>query len=280
MNASRISGTGAYVPARCVTNQALEARVETTHQWIVERTGIETRYFAEEGVETTVTMGAAAARRALESASLDPSQIDLIIVATSTPESFFPSTACLIQQALDIPVCPAFDVQVACSGFIYALTIAHQFILAGSAKRALVIGSEVMSRVLNWADRGSCILFGDGAGAVVLEASETPGILSFHIQADGRQKDLLKLENRAGAYLEMQGRQVFRFATHMMEKVAMDALIKAGLTPEDVDWLVPHQANIRIIQAAAERLNLPMAKVVVTLDRYGNTKYHHEQPQH
>lgn len=270
MTFSKILGTGAYLPTNVVTNADLEKRIETSDQWITDRTGIKKRHIAS-GSETTTSMAVSAAKQALEAAGLEPKSIDLVLVATCTPEKMFPSTACLIQQELGISPCPAFDIQAACSGYIYALSVADQFIRTGMVKRALVVGSETMSSVLDWQDRKTCILFGDGAGAVVLEASETPGILSTAISADGRQKDILYLNNQPGAFLQMQGNIVFKNAVHVLDRVATEALDRHGLKTEDLDWLVPHQANIRIIQATAQKLGLPMERVVVTVGEQGNT---------
>jgi len=267
---SHIKGTGGYLPKRIVPNTELETKIETTHEWIVERTGIKQRHIANPE-ETTVFMGVEAAKKALESAGIKPQEIDMVIVATCTPDIIFPSTACLIQQALDIPPCIAFDVQAVCSGFIYALSVADQFVRTGAAKRPLVIGSEVMSRIIDWKDRRTCILFGDGAGALVLEANSSPGILSSAISADGRYKDILYLNSSPGSYMQMQGNALFRLAVNMLDQIANKVLSEHHLSVSDIDWLVPHQANIRIIQAMAEKLGLPMEKVVLTLGEQGNT---------
>lgn len=277
---SKIGGTGSYLPAQILTNHDLEKKLDTSHAWIVERTGIERRHIANEN-ETTEIMGAKAAKMAMEAANIEPNEIGLIIVASCTPEKMFPSTACLIQEILDIPKAPAFDIQAACSGFIYALSVADNFIRMGQVKHALVIGSETMSKVLDWKDRKTCVLFGDGAGAVLLSRSETPGILSTEISADGRHKDILYLDNQKGnqkerdtafnPYLQMQGNLVFRLAVNMLDQVAVTAMVKNKLECSDVDWLVPHQANIRIIQAMAEKLKIPMERVAMTLKDHGNT---------
>ncbi|CRI67370.1 3-oxoacyl-(acyl-carrier-protein) synthase 3 (3-oxoacyl-(acyl-carrier-protein) synthase III) (Beta-ketoacyl-ACP synthase III) (KAS III) (EcFabH) [Thiocapsa sp. KS1] len=273
---SRILGTGSYLPARTVTNADLEAIVDTTATWIFERTGIEKRHVVSEG-ETCCDLAEAAARRALDAAGLQPSDIDLIIVATTTPDQFFPSTACLLQQRLGVHGCPAFDLQAVCTGFVYAVGVADKFIRTGSAKRALVVGAETLSRILNWEDRGTCVLFGDGAGAVILEASDEPGILSTHLHADGAYKDLLQVPGGLGnghpdaRFMEMKGNEVFRVAVTTLGRIVDETLDAAGLTKSDIDWLIPHQANIRIIQATARKLDLPMERVVVTVADHGNT---------
>jgi 3-oxoacyl-[acyl-carrier-protein] synthase III len=279
---SRITGTGSYLPPRRVTNAELAADlathgVETSDQWIVERTGIRARHFADEGV-TASDLGAQAARQALESAALRPQDIDLIIVATSTPDMVFPSAACILQNKLGIAGCAAFDVQAVCSGFVYALTIADAMIKTGSASKALVIGSEVFSRILDFNDRTTCVLFGDGAGAVVLEASDTPGILASDLHADGKHVGILCVPGTVSRgkvlgdpLLKMDGQAVFKLAVGVLEDAARAALDKAGRTADDIDWLIPHQANIRIMQSTAKRLKLPMDKVVVTVDQHGNT---------
>jgi 3-oxoacyl-[acyl-carrier-protein] synthase-3 len=273
---SRILGTGSYLPARTVTNADLEAIVDTTATWIFERTGIEKRHVVSEG-ETCCDLAEAAARRALDAAGIHPSDIDLIIVATTTPDQFFPSTACLLQQRLGVHGCPAFDVQAVCTGFVYAVGVADKFIRTGAATRALVVGAETLSRILNWEDRGTCVLFGDGAGAVILEAANEPGILSTHLHADGAYKDLLQVPGGLGnghpdaRFMEMKGNEVFRVAVTTLGRIVDETLEAAGLTKSDIDWLIPHQANIRIIQATARKLDLPMERVVVTVADHGNT---------
>ncbi len=269
--------TGCYLPNRCLTNDAIAKQVDTSDAWITERTGIRQRYIAA-ATDTSASMGEAAARQALQSAELPATEIDLILVATCTPDQVFPSTACHIQQRLEVGDCIAFDVSAACAGFIYALSIAEKFISSGSVKRALVIGTEVMSRVLDWSDRSTCILFGDGAGAFLLEAVATPGLQATVLHADGQHKDLLYVPNRmAGsvltndAYLCMQGREIFRLAVKMMADAAAEVLAKANVAIDTVDWIIPHQANLRIIQAVAKQLNLPLEKVVVTVDQHANT---------
>ncbi len=279
---SRITGTGSYLPPRRVTNADLAAElavqgVETSDEWIVERTGIRSRHFAAPDV-TTSDLGVQAARQAMEAAGVGPSDIDLIIVATSTPDMVFPSAACILQNKLGIAGCPAFDVQAVCSGFVYALTVADAMIRTGSARRALVIGSEVFSRILDFKDRTTCVLFGDGAGAVVLEASETPGILATDLHADGKHVGILCVPGTVSGgkvlgdpFLKMDGQAVFKLAVGVLEDAARKTLAKAGRTDADIDWLIPHQANIRIMQGTAKKLKLPLDKLVVTVDQHGNT---------
>jgi len=279
---SRITGTGSFLPPRRVTNADLAAQlaakgVETSDEWIVERTGIRARHFAERDVGSS-DLGLAAARHALEMAGRKASDIDLIIVATSTPDMVFPSTAAILQHKLGIAGCPAFDVQAVCSGFVYALTVADSMIKTGAASKALVIGSEVFSRILDFNDRTTCVLFGDGAGAVVLEASDTPGILASDLHADGKHVGILCVPgNVAGGQvlgdpvLKMDGQAVFKLAVGVLEQSARAVLAKAGKTETDIDWLIPHQANIRIMQGTARKLKLPADKLVVTVDQHGNT---------
>ncbi len=280
MTYSRVVGTGSYLPPQILTNADLEKKVDTSDQWIVERTGIRERRVAGPE-ETSCSMGVEAARRALTSANLAPTDVDLIIVATTTPDLVFPATACLLQERLGMRNCPAFDVQAVCSGFIYALAIADKFIRTGGARRALVIGTETFTRILDWTDRGTCVLFGDGAGAVIVEASESPGILSSHLHADGRYADLLCVPSGVSkgydkviasqAYVHMAGSEVFKVAVRVLGEVVDEALEANGMQRSDIDWLVPHQANIRIISATAKKLGLPMERVVTTVDRHGNT---------
>jgi 3-oxoacyl-[acyl-carrier-protein] synthase-3 len=280
MTYSRIQGTGSYLPEKVLTNQDLESMVETTDQWIQERTGIKKRHIAAEG-ETTADLGVIAARRAMQMADKSPEDIDLIIVATTTPDKVFPSTACLIQKRLDIHGCPAFDVQAVCTGFVYALSIADNFIKAGAAKTALVIGAETLSRIVDWTDRSTCVLFADGAGAVVLEASEEPGILSTHLHADGSYEHLLhvprgisegyELLKKGEAYIYMKGNEVFKMAVNTLGRIADETLAANNYEKSQIDWLVPHQANTRIILATAKKLKLPIDRVVVTVDQHGNT---------
>lgn len=270
MKFTKIVSTGGYLPETVLSNAELAKRVDTSHEWILDRTGIEARHIAS-SAETTAMMGIQAARQALETAGVLAQEIDMVVVATCTPDKVFPSTACLIQDGLGIPPCAAFDIQAACSGFIYGLSVINQFIKTGAVKRALLVGSEVMSRIVDWQDRRTCILFGDGAGAVLLEASDTSGIISTELGADGRQKDILYVDNKPGAYVHMEGASVFRYAVNMLDQVAATAIEQNKLTVNDIDWLVPHQANIRIISATAEKLKLPMEKVIVTLQNQGNT---------
>lgn len=267
---TRVVSTGSYLPKTILTNAELAKKVDTSDEWIRTRTGIESRHIASAG-ETTASMGTWAALQALETAQLLPEDIDLIVVATCTPDKFFPSTACLIQAALGVPPCPAFDLQAACSGFIYGLTVVDKLIRSGMAKRALFIGSETMSRGLDWTDRKTCILFGDGAAALILEASNMPGILDTQVSADGRQKDILYWNHEKDATIVMEGSSVFKLAVNTLDAIAEKTLVANQLTVQDVDWLVPHQANLRIIQATAEKLGLPMEKVVLTLQKQGNT---------
>jgi len=279
---SRILGTGSYLPENCLSNADLAAvlalqGIETSDDWIVERTGIRARHFAADH-QGCSDLATEAARKALDAAGLSASDIDLIIVGTSTPDMVFPSVATMVQNKLGAAGCPAFDVQAVCSGFIYALTVADAMIQSGSAKRALVIGAEVFSRILDYKDRTTCVLFGDGAGAVVLEASELPGILATDLHADGKYKDILCVPghvNRGGILgdpvLKMDGQAVFKLAVGVLEDTARASLAKANLTEADIDWLIPHQANIRIMQSTAKKLKMSFDKVVVTVDQHGNT---------
>jgi 3-oxoacyl-[acyl-carrier-protein] synthase-3 len=279
---SRITGTGSYLPPERLSNAELAARlakdgIETSDDWIVERTGIRFRHFAAPDVACS-DLAVQAARRALEAADRDPGSIDLIIVATSTPDMVFPSAACLVQQKLGIHGCAAFDVQAVCSGFVYALAMADSLIKTGMATRALVIGAEVFSRILDFSDRTTCVLFGDGAGAVVLEASETPGILASELHADGRYVDILCVPGTVSGgkifgdpLLKMDGPAVFKLAVGVLESVARSVLAKAGRKESDIDWLIPHQANIRIMQSTAKKLKLAPEKLIATVDRHGNT---------
>jgi 3-oxoacyl-[acyl-carrier-protein] synthase-3 len=275
---ARLIGTGSYLPGKPVTNDDLAARgIDTNDEWIVTRTGIRSRYLAEQGT-TSSEMGLIAAQRALEMAGVLAAELDLIIVATSTPDFIFPSTACLIQGRLGNKGAATFDVQAVCAGFTYALGIADKFIRSGSHKKALVIGAEVFSRILDWNDRGTCVLFGDGAGAVVLEASETPGILSTAMHADGSQNGILNVPGQicggqvtGDPFLRMDGQAVFKFAVRVLADVAHEVCQTAGLQMQDIDWLIPHQANIRIIEATGKKLGIDRNKVIVTVDRHGNT---------
>lgn len=273
---SRIVGTGGYLPERVVTNADLEALVDTTDAWIRERTGIEKRHLVVDG-ETTCDLAEHAARLAMEAAGVVAADIDLIVVATTTPDQYFPSTACILQQRLDIHGCAAFDVQAVCTGFVYALSIADKFVRSGSTRCALVVGADAFSRILNWKDRGTCVLFGDGAGAVVLEATDAPGIISTHLHADGSYKELLQVPgglgngNYASNRVEMKGNELFRVAVTTLSRIVEETLSANGLTRSDIDWLIPHQANLRIIQATARKLDLPMERVVVTVAEHANT---------
>ena len=279
---ARITGTGSYLPERRLTNDDLAAQlaergIETSNDWIVERTGIQARHFADAHACSS-DLALEASRKAIEAAGITAQDIDLIIVATSTPDMVFPSTACILQNKLGANGCPAFDVQAVCSGFVYALTVADSMIRSGAAQRALVVGAEVFSRILNFNDRTTCVLFGDGAGAVVLEASEQPGILACDLHADGKHVDILCVPGHVSGgevlgspLLVMDGQAVFKMAVGVLEKAAHAVLAKAGKTEADIDWLVPHQANIRIMQSTARKLKLSMDKVIVTVDQHGNT---------
>ena len=275
---ARLIGTGSYLPGNPVSNNDLATRgIDTNDEWIITRTGIRSRYLAEPGT-TSSELGLIAAQRALEMAGIAGSELDLIIVATSTPDFIFPSTACLIQGKLGNKGAATFDVQAVCAGFTYALGIAEKFIRSGSHKKALVIGAEVFSRILDWSDRSTCVLFGDGAGAVVLEASESPGILATAMHADGSQSGILNVPGQVcgglvtgDPFLRMDGQAVFKFAVRVLADVAEEVCQAAGVLTSDVDWLIPHQANIRIIEATGKRLGIGRDKVIVTVDRHGNT---------
>ncbi len=279
---SRITGTGSYLPPRRLTNADLVAElaaqgVESSDEWIVERTGIRARHFVDAGVYSS-DLALIASRQALAAAGVDAKDVDLIIVGTSTPDMVFPSTACILQSKLGAKGGPAFDVQAVCSGFVYALTVADSLIRAGTAKKALVVGAEVFSRLLDFKDRTTCVLFGDGAGAVVLEASSTPGILSTDIHADGHYSGILCVPGHVSGgqvlgdpMLRMDGQAVFKLAVGVLDEAARAVLAKAGKQASDIDWLIPHQANIRIMQSTARKLKMPMDKVVVTVDQHGNT---------
>ena len=277
---SRITGTGGYLPEKVLTNAELEQMVETSDEWITDRTGIKKRHIAADN-ETTCDLAEQAARQAINAAGIKTKDIDLIVVATTTPDRVFPSTACLLQERLDIHGCAAFDIQAVCTGFVYALGVADKFIRSGTHKNALVIGAETLSRIVDWTDRGTCVLFGDGAGAVVLSASDEPGILSTHLHADGQYKDLLTVPAgisehseilKAGeAYVQMKGNEVFKMAVNTLGRIVDETLMANDMNKSDIDWLVPHQANIRIINATAKKLSMPMDHVVVTVDEHGNT---------
>ncbi len=280
MTYSTIAGTGGYLPERVMENKEFEKIVDTTDEWIRDRSGIKRRHIAADG-ETTSDMAVAAARKAMEAAGVDTGDIDLIIVSTTTPDKVFPSTACIVQRQLEIRNIPAFDVHAACSGFIYSLDIADRFIRTGGAACALLIGSETYSRILDWTDRSTCVLFGDGAGAVVLRAADAPGVISTHIHADGQYEDLLQVPagissgydqvRKARAYIHMKGHEVFRKAVAVLGEIARETLAANQIDEGDIDWLIPHQANLRIIAATAKRLGLPMERVVVTVDEHANT---------
>lgn len=278
---SRIAGTGSYLPEKVLTNDDLSKFVDTSDEWIRSRTGIRERHVAAEG-QTTGDLGVEAALRALEAAGVDAGDLDLIVVGTTTPDLVFPSTACLIQARLGALGCTAFDVNAACSGFIYALSVADKFIRSGDARTALVIGSETLTRMVDWSERTTCVLFGDGAGAVVLKADRETGILGTHLHADGSKKELLwnpvgvsvgfkPGEPNAGVRINMSGNDVFKYAVKALDGVVDETLAAHGLAKHDLDWLIPHQANLRIIEATAKRLDMPMEQVVVTVDRHGNT---------
>jgi 3-oxoacyl-[acyl-carrier-protein] synthase III len=278
---SRIAGTGSYLPERILTNADLARMVDTTDEWIVDRTGVRKRHIAAEG-ETTCDLAEHASRRALEAAGVGPGDIDLVVVGTATPDMIFPSTACLLQERLDIHDGPAFDIQAVCTGFLYALDIADKFIRTGSADRALVVGAETFSRIVDWTDRSTCVLFGDGAGAVVIEAAEDPGIVSTHLHADGRYQNLLNVPSGVSrrcdgpgsgnsGYIQMAGSDVFRAAVKALDRIVDETLAANRLAKTDIDWLVPHQANTRIIAATAKKLDLPMSRVVLTVEDHANT---------
>ena len=277
MTYSRIIGTGSYLPERVVDNHEFARRLDTSDAWIRERTGIVQRHIAAEG-QASSDLALAASQRALQAAGLDAAQVDLIVVATSTPDYIFPSTACLLQAKLGISGCAAFDLQAVCSGFVYALATADGMIKGGTAKYALVVGAEVFSRILDWNDRGTCVLFGDGAGAVVLTADAKPGIHASRLHADGRHVDLLSVPGNVcggkivgSPFLQMNGQGVFKFAVRVLEESARETLTAADMRLEDIDWLIPHQANVRILEATARKLGVPREKLVVTVDHHGNT---------
>ena len=277
---SRVIGTGSYLPEKVLTNADLEKMVETSDEWIHSRTGIRERHIAEDN-ETTADLAEKASRLAMEAAGVGPEEIDLIVLATTTPDKIFPSTACLVQSRLDIHGCAAFDVQAVCSGFVYALATADNFIKAGAARCALVIGAETISRLIDWTDRSTCVLFGDGAGAVVVQASDEPGILSTHLHADGDYENLLHVPagisrdydivKQGGAFVEMQGNAVFKMAVRTLGRIVDETLEHNNMGKHDIDWLVPHQANTRIIAATAKKLDMSMDHVVLTVGEHGNT---------
>ena len=263
---SRIIGTGSYLPQKVLTNKDLESLVDTTDEWIVERTGIKQRHIAADN-ESTSSMAINASIDAIKSSGLSEKDIDLVIVATTTPDQIFPSTACIVQNKLNI-IAPAFDIQAACTGFIYAMSVADNYIRNGMSKNTLIIGSEKYSNILDWRDRSTCVLFGDGAGAVVLSADTKEGIISSHIHADGQYNDLLSVE---GNHIKMKGNEVFKVAVNTLSKLVDETLDKNNMDKSSIDWLVPHQANLRIIKAAAKKLSLPLEQVVVTVDDHANT---------
>ena len=274
---ARIAGTGSCLPQNIVTNADLASRMHTSDEWIRTRTGIRQRHIAEPS-QTASDLALPASLKALEAAGAAPSDVDLIVVATSTPDFVFPSTACLLQAKLGIKGCPAFDVQAVCSGFVYGLAIADKFIRSGQHKCALVVGTEVFSRILDWNDRGTAVLFGDGAGAVVLRAGSGPGIMASALHADGAHAGMLSVPGNicggritGSPFVHMDGQAVFKFAVKVLDEVARETLAQCGLTPADVDWLIPHQANVRILDATAKKLGIEPAKVVVTVDQHGNT---------
>ncbi len=277
---SRITGTGSYLPEKILTNHDLEKIVDTSDEWIRERTGIRQRHVAEP-TETTCDLAEQAARRALEAAGKTAEEIDLIIIATTTPDKVFPSTACLLQARLGNRGCTAFDLQAVCTGFVYAVGVADKFIKSGTHRCALVVGAETITRLLDWTDRSTCVLFGDGAGAVVLEASDRPGILSTHLHADGQYEKLLHVPagissgfaeiQAESAFIQMKGNEVFRVAVNTLGRIVDETLEANGMRRDEIDWLVPHQANVRIIQATAKKLKMDMGQVVVTVAEHGNT---------
>jgi len=274
---SRIVGTGSYLPPNAVSNDDLARRVDTSDEWIVSRTGIRQRHIASAG-QTSSDLAVEASSAALATAGVSAGDLDLIIVATSTPDFVFPSTACLVQARLGVKGCPAFDVQAVCSGFVYALALADSLVRAGQARTALIIGSEVFSRILDWSDRSTCVLFGDGAGAVVLRADSRPGVLGSVLHADGSQAGILSTPGNVSGgsvigvpFLRMDGQAVFKLAVRVLDEVARETVSRCGLTLEDIDWLIPHQANVRILEATAKRLKIPRERLIVTVDKHANT---------
>lgn len=278
MKYSKIIGTGSYLPKKILSNADLEKVVETSNDWIVERTGIERRHVVS-GDETASSMAFEASKNALDAAGIDKHDIDLILVATTTGDKILPSTACLLQEHLGLPGVPAFDLGAACAGFVYAMSVADQYIRAGTYKTILVVGTEVLTNVVDWTDRATCILFGDGAGAAIFQASDEQGVLSTHLHADGRYKDILKISSGFPAtydendppYVRMKGREVFKFAVNALSEIVDETLSANKIAPEQIDWFIPHQANLRIIKALAKKLNFPMDKVVVNTQDHGNT---------
>jgi len=280
MTYARIAGVGSYLPEKVVTNHDLAKTMDTSDEWIRERTGIKRRHIAGDN-ETTSTMGVEAAKRAMAAAGVGAEDIDLIVLGTATPDKIFPSTACIIQRQLGVKGCPAFDVHAACSGFLYGLDLADRYIKTGGARTALVIGSETLSRITNWEDRGTAVLFGDGAGAIVLQADEEPGILATHIHADGEYEELLQVKQGVSvgfdvtkmgeAYISMEGNAVFRRAVATFDNIARETVADLDGHLDDIDWFIPHQANMRIIKAAAKKLQMPMERVIATVDEHANT---------
>ncbi|MDF1759035.1 MAG: ketoacyl-ACP synthase III [Coxiellaceae bacterium] len=275
MTYSRIAGTGSYLPKKLVTNEDISKLVDTTDEWIMQRVGIKQRYIMDDD-ETVTSMAHAAAQAAIEAAGIKPADLDMIVVGNATPEYYFPSVACFVQKALDVPGIPAFDVAAACAGFIFGMSVADQYIKSGAARRVLVIGVEGLSRVVDWSDRSTCVLFGDGASAVVLEASSEPGILSTHIHADGTYTDLLSAQTnmrdrQVDTHIHMDGSSVFKIAVRKLGESVDEALADNDMLHEHIDWLIPHQANMRIIKAMAKRLNLSMEQVILTIEQHGNT---------
>jgi len=276
-NYARIVGTGSYLPEKVLTNRDLEAKIDTTDEWIYTRTGIRQRHIAADG-ESTSDLALQASRKALAAAGITPADLDLIVVATTTPDMVFPSTACILQAKLGARNCPAFDVQAVCSGFIYGVSTADHFVRSGQYRHVLVVGAETYSRILDWTDRGTCVLFGDGAGAVVLRRDNAPGILSTRLHADGAYADMLAVPGTVCGgqvsgrpLLQMDGQGVFRFAVKVLDDIVDETLAASGMQKTDIDWLVPHQANIRILQATARKLGMSMEKIVITVDRHANT---------
>ncbi len=280
MTYARIAGVGSFLPEKVVTNQDLEKSMDTSDEWIRERTGIKRRHIAGDG-ETTSSMGVIAAQRAMEMAGVGPEEVDLVVLGTATPDKLFPASACIIQRQLGVAGGPAFDVHAACSGFLYGLDLANRYVRTGGARTAIVIGSETLSRITNWEDRSTAVLFGDGAGAVVLQAADEPGILATHIHADGQYEDLLQVPQgvsvgydvtrAGGAFINMEGNAVFRRAVATFDNIARETVADLDGHLDDIDWFVPHQANMRIIRAAAKKLDMPMERVIATVDEHANT---------
>ena len=277
MTYSRIIGTGGYIPEQVLSNSDLEAMVETTDEWIMKRVGVRERHIVGNSTDNTSTMAVEAAKRAIEMAEMDPQDIEMIVVGTATPEYYFPSTACLVQRHVNIKAdIPALDLNAACAGFIYGLSVADQYIRSGAVKSALVIGAEALTRLVDWTDRGTCILFGDGAGAVVLKADEKPGILKTLLHSNGHYSDLITAnssiwDDDQSPYLKMRGNEVFKVAVTKLGEIVDETIKASGIQKSDIDWLIPHQANMRIIQATARRLNLPLERVILTIEKHGNT---------